>query len=169
MAPVLRRRPIPDVVRGVALPAGDRRLAWALTTDGLPVVATTSALLLPGSEPVAWADVERATWLRPMLTVVRLADGPAPISGTGRETVLELSDDDGALPDVVQTGVTSSVAWTTRVRLPSGGGARVVGRRRSGREDLDWQVVYDPGTDVLDPAVRALAEAVVTRSRRSIG
>jgi hypothetical protein len=153
----------------VALPPGARRLGWAVTTGGEPVVATTAGLLLPGREPVAWADVERATWLRPLLTVVEVADGPAPVSGTGRETALALADDDGGLPDVLRAAVTSSVAWSTRVRLPGGGGARIAGRRRPGREDLDWQVVYDPGTDVLDPAVRAQAEAVVDRSRRAIG
>jgi hypothetical protein len=45
----------------------------------------------------------------------------------------------------------------------------VVGRRRHGQELFDWQVIYDPGTDVADPQVRAQAEAVVLRSRRSVG
>lgn len=163
------RRKVPDAVRAVALPPGERRVAWTLTADGRPVVVARDVLLLPEREPVEWADVERVTWLRPLLSVVEVAAGRTAVSGSGRETALELTDDDGGVPDQVRSAVTSSVAWSTHVRFPTGGGARVVGRRRPGREELDWQVVYDPGTDVLDPAVRARAEAVVASSRRTIG
>jgi hypothetical protein len=151
-------------VRAVALEPGDRRTGWALTADGAPVVTTEQGLLLPGRERVDWADVERAGWQRPVLTVVESAQ----VAGTGRTTVLTLAEDDGGVPDVVRSGVTSSVAWTTHVRLGHGG-ARVVARRRPGQELLDWQVVYDPGTDVDDPQVRAQAEAVVLRGRRTVG
>jgi hypothetical protein len=92
------------------------------------------------------------------------------VSGAGRTTVLRLDEDaDGALADAVHAGVTSSVAWSTHVRLQPAGGARVVGRRQPGTDALAWQVVYDAGTDVHDPVVRAQAQAVVDRSRRTIG
>lgn len=165
-----RRRPVPEAVRALLLPAGERRLGWALTADGAPVVATASHLLLPGREPLPWGAVERAGWQRPVLTVVEVAPGAAPVSGTGPTTVLRLDEEaDGGLADAVHARVTSSVAWSTHVRFPSGGGARVVGRRRSGTDELAWQVVYDAGTDVHDPTVRAQAQAVVERSRRTIG
>jgi hypothetical protein len=156
-------------VRAVALEAGDRRTAWALTTDGSPVVATERGLVLPGCERVDWADVERAGWQRPVLTVVETAVDDPRVAGTGRTTTLTMQDDDGGLPDVVHAGVTSSVAWSSHVRFSPAGGARVVGRRRHDQELFDWQVVYDPGTDVDDPHVRAQAEAVVLRSRRTVG
>lgn len=162
------RRP-PDAVRSVAVPDGDRRLGWALTTAGDPVVATVRGLILPGRALVAWADLERASWLRPLLTVVELAPGDPAVSGTGRRTVLQIAEDEADLPDIVRTAVTSSVAWTTHVRLQPAGGARIVARRRPGQDQLDWQVVYDPGTDLADPAVRIQAEAVRDRSRRSLG
>lgn len=160
-----RRRPVPEVVRAVALKPGDRRTAWTLTDDGRPVVATERGLVLPGRERVDWADVERAGWQRPVLTVVE----SALVAGTGRTTTVTLQQDDGGLPDVVRSGVTSSVAWSSRVRLLPAGGARVVGRRRPGRESLDWQVVYDVGTDPSDPAVREQAEQHVLRARRTVG
>ena len=65
--------------------------------------------------------------------------------------------------------MTSSVAWSTHVRLQPAGGVRVVGRRRAGAERLVWQTVFDAGTDVHDPRVRAQADAVVARSQRTIG
>ena len=166
---LFRRRPVPDVVRAVALAPGDRRTAWSLTDDGRPVVVTTLGLLLPGRELVTWAQVERATWQRPVLTVAELAPGDAPVAGAGPRTELRLAEDDGGLPEAVRAGVSGSVAWSTHVRLQPAGGVRVVGRRRPGSDDLDWQTVYDAGTDVADPAVRGQAEAVVARSRRTIG
>lgn len=162
---LFRRRSVPDIVRAVQLASGDRRIAWALTDDGRPVVATAHGLVLPGRTPLAWADVERAGWRRPVLTVVEVAE----IAGSGSTTSVTLQDDDGGLSDVVHSGVTSSVAWTTHVPLRPAGGVRVVGRRRPGRELLDWQLVYDPGTDVDDPAVQAQSEQLVARARRTVG
>ena len=157
---------MPDTVRAVGVEAGDRRVAWALTDDEQPVLATERGLVLPGRDRVDWADVERAVWQRPVLTVVESAE----VAGTGRTTALRLrEDDDGGLPDVVRAGVTSSVAWSTHVRLQPAGGVRVVGRRRPEREDFDWQLVYDPGTDLADPAVRAQAEQAALRARRTVG
>jgi hypothetical protein len=160
-----RRRRVPDVVRTVALEQGDRRVAWALTDDGRPVVATERGLVLPGRPRVDWSDVERAGWQRPALTVVESSE----VAGSGCTTTVVLADDDGGLPEVVRAGVSSSVAWSRHVRLVPTGGVRVVGRRRPGQELLDWQCVYDPGTDVSDPEIRAQAESVVLRARRSVG
>lgn len=159
---------MPDVVRAAGVPEGDRRVAWALTPGGEAVVVTERGVLLPGRELLVWSAVERAVWKRPVLTLLQLEPGAAPISGAGRQVVVELVDDDGGVPDAVQAGVTGSVAWTTHLRLPAGG-VRVVGRRRPGEDVLDWQTVYDPGTDVHDPEVRRQGEALVARSRRTIG
>jgi hypothetical protein len=76
---------------------------------------------------------------------------------------------DDRLVDVVRAGVTTSVAWSTHVRLQPAGGVRVVGRRRPGRETFDWQLVYDPGTDLDDPVVRAQAEQAALRAQRTVG
>ena len=148
----------------MTLDAGERRTAWGLTTAGDPVVATDAGLRVPDSVHVDWPDVEKATWNRPVLEVFEVA----AVSGTGRRWRFELAEE-GELPETVRSAVTASVAWSTHVGLHPAGGVRVVGRRRPGRELLDWQLVYDRGTDVSDPAVQAQAQAVLADARRTIG
>jgi hypothetical protein len=161
---LLRRPPVPEQVRAVQLEPGERRLAWGTTTTGQPVVASDLGLRLPGSPRLAWADVERATWRRPQLVVTQVAE----VDGAGRRWTLDLAEE-GELADVVRTRVTDSVAWSNHVKLQPAGGVRIVGRRRPGQELLDWQLVYDVGTDLDDPAVRAQGEALVLDARRTIG
>ena len=159
-----RRRAVPDAVKALALPPGDRRVAWALTAAGEPVVATTSGLLLPGQPLLLWRRVEKAVWARPVLRVREVAE----VAETGAEHVLELVDE-GDLAEVVRDRVTSSVAWATPARIMPEGGVRVVGRRVPDAEDLEWQLVFDPGTDLDDPLVRAQAEHALSSARRAIG
>lgn len=161
---LLRRRPVPDAVREVVLEPGERRRAWGLTTAGDPVVATDLGLHLPRTPRLDWADVERATWRRPVLAVSRVAR----VDGTGARWQLELVEE-AELADVVRSAVTASVAWSNHVRLEPAGGVRVVGRRRAGQDALDWQLVYDSGTDLGDPAITQQAEALLQDARRTIG
>ena len=155
---------MPEVVKAVPLEPGERRRSWALTAAGDPVVATDLGLLLPGSPRLAWADVEKATWKRPMLEVVRVSN----VSGSGTRWRLQLEQEHD-LPDTVRSAVTASVGWSTHVPLAAGGGVRVVGRRRPGLEVLDWQLVYDPGTALDDPQVQAQSAAVLLDARRTVG
>lgn len=158
------RRVVPAVVKAVALEPGERRTAWALTSSGDPVVATDLGLRIPGSERLAWPDVEKAVWKRPLLEVVRVA----AVSGTGTAWRLPL-EDEGDLPETVRSSVTASVAWSTHVALHPDGGVRVVGRRRPGRDALDWQLVFDRGTDPDDPELQRQAQAHLLEARRTIG
>lgn len=160
--PLLRRTP--TAVRAVALPDGERRVAWALTTDGEPVVATDRALLLPAPVRLPWEQVERAGWRPPRLEVLEVA----AVEGTGTRHVL-LLDEVGDLPATVRARVTGSVAWSVHEKLSPAGGVRVVGRRVPGEELLQWQLVYDRDTDRDDPLLRAQAEALLERARTSVG
>ena len=92
----------------------------------------------------------------------------APVDGTGESWQLELAEEND-LADVVRTRVTDSVAWSNHVKLKPAGGVRLVGRRRPGQELLEWQLVFDAGTDPDDPQLRAQADALVSDARRSIG
>ncbi len=158
-----RRRP-PAAVGDVPLEAGERRLAWALTVTGEPVVATDLGLRCAGASRLDWPDVERVSWQRPQLTVFAVA----AVAGAGSRRQVELADD-GGLPEVVRSHVTASIAWSRHHALRPAGGVRIVGRRRPGRELLDWQLVYDPDTDPTDPDRRAQAEALLLDARRTIG
>ena len=155
---------MPDQVRAVALEPGERRLGWALTTTGEPVLATDLGLRLPDGGRWAWPDIERVSWRRPQLLVVRVSAS----EGSGPRVQLELEQEE-ALADVVRSQVTGSIAWSDHVKLVPSGGVRVVGRRRPGQDLLEWQLVFDAGTDPDDPSLRAQADEVVLRARRTVG
>lgn len=161
----LRRTPVPDVVKDLPLEPGERRVAWALTPTGQPVVATERALHL-GGPPLAWDAIERVSFAAPVLTVVALSEQ----EGSGPQHVVELDLASGTdLPAVVRARVSASVAWSSRVKLQPRGAVRIVARRRAGREVLDWQLVFDRDTDPHDPALRAQAEQHVAAARRTVG
>ena len=166
--PSLRRligRPqLPEGVRAVPLEPGERRLGWGVTTRGDAVLATTLGLRLPGAERLDWADVERATWRRPVMVVVKVS----AVDGSGPRWQLDLETEHD-LADAVRAQVTASVGWSDHVKLQPAGGVRLVGRRRPGHELLDWQMVFDAGTDPDDPQLRTQAEAVLLDVRRRIG
>jgi hypothetical protein len=155
---------VPDAIKAVALPDHQRRLAWALTEAGEPVVAGDRDLVLPGGGALAWTDIERVSWKRPDLLVVEASE----VEGSGAHHRLRLAGD-GDLPGVVYDRVSGSVAFQTHEKLAPGGGVRLVGRRQPGRDDLRWQLVFDPGTDTSDPLVRAHAEQRLEAARRTIG
>jgi hypothetical protein len=162
----LRRTPVPQVVKGVALGPGQRRIAWAVTPEGAPVVASSSALHLPDGTVLGWDSIERALWDKPTLRLIELTESEG--SGRRHEVTLDLEHDTD-LPETVRARVSASVAWSSHVKLQPSGGVRIVGRRRTGMEVLDWQLVFDRGTDPDDPALRAQAEEHLSAARRTIG
>lgn len=158
-------RKVPAAVKGVTLEPGDRRVAWALSADGEPVVATERGLLLPGLPRIDWPSVERAAWARPLLSVRLSCD----VEGAGPLHAVALSEDEGDLPEVVRARVTASVAWSRHERLGTGGGVRVVGRRSPGRDQLDWQLVWDRESDRDDPRCQTAAAQLLDGARATIG
>ena len=151
----------PEAVRRLRLE--ERRLAWGVTPDGTPLVATPSALHV-GDEQLPWTGVERVSWQPPVLTVVEVAR----VEGTGRRRTWELAQD-ARLAETVRTAVTSSIGWSDRRVLSPQGAVRLVGRRTPGTDALDWQTVWEPGTDPDDPALQAQAQLHVDALRRTLG
>jgi hypothetical protein len=163
---IFRRTSVPEAVKAVALGPGERRVAAALTPDGQPVVASTRALYLPDGTTLGWDEIERARWDKPELVLTELTE----LEGSGRQHRLQLDlTHDTDLPEEVRTRVSSSYVWSSHARLAPSGGVRIVGRRRAGLETLDWQLVFDRGTDPHDPALRAQAEQHLAAARRAIG
>lgn len=150
----------PAAVR--ALEVSERRLAWGLTDDGVPLVATASALYA-GSDRFPWWQVERAHWQPPRLTVVETA----PVEASGARRSWSLAQE-SHLAEMVHACVTSSVAWSD-VRKLGATSVRLVGRRVPDRDPLTWQVVWGSPEAAADPALAAQAERWVDELRRSIG
>ena len=163
---LFRRTAVPDAVKAVEVGAGERRIAWGLTPDGQPVVASSRALYLPDGTVLGWDEIERAHWDRPALDIVELTEH----EGSGRRHHVELDlEHDTDLPETVRARVSASVAWSSHVKLQPRGGVRIVGRRRAGMEVLDWQLVFDRDTDPADAALRAQAQEHLAAARRTIG
>ncbi|MBK5307691.1 MAG: hypothetical protein JJD92_13475 [Frankiaceae bacterium] len=161
-----RRTAVPDVVKAVAVAAGERRIAWAATPDGRAVVASSRALYLPDGTVLGWDEIERAHWEKPSLEIVELTER----EGSGRRHHVDLDlEHDTDLPETVRARVSASVAWSSHVKLRPKGGVRIVGRRRVGMEVLDWQLVFDRDTDPQDPGLRAQADEHLAAARRTIG
>lgn len=147
--------------------AGERVLAW-LPSGSSSLVATDVALLLPeGSEParVPWDLVLRAQWAEDSLDVT-VQSGPG-----GRPVVVHVpvTGDISTLAGVVRERVNASIVVQDHVTLSGTAGARVVARRVPGSTDLRWSVVFDPGLDPSDPALRAAADAALAELRASLG
>lgn len=157
----MKRSSVPDAVR--QLDVDERRLAWGLTDDGLPLVATPTALYV-GPERLPWTQVERISWVPSTLTVLEVAE----VEGSGRRRSFALAED-RHLAEVVRARVTSSVGWSDRRSLTPAGAVRLVGRRTPGVDLLDWQVVWEQGTDPSDPALQAQAQEWVAALRKTIG
>jgi hypothetical protein len=155
------RRQVPDGVR--ALAPTERRLAWAVTEDGTPLVATPTSLYA-GELVLPWTTVAKVVWQPPVLTVREVAD----VEDAGPAHRFALAQDE-QLAEVVRAQVTTSVAWSDVRRLEPGGKVRLVGRRVPGVDALLWQLVWLDGTDPHDPALRAQADALVASLRGSIG
>jgi hypothetical protein len=152
---------VPQVVKDLRTP--ERRIAWGLTADGLPLVATGSTLYA-GLLELAWVDVEKVSWQPPLLTVTEVAE----VEGAGATHTWEVAED-ARLAETVRARVTSSIGWTGRRALGLAGHVRLVGRRVPDRDPLRWQVVFEAGTDPQDPRLRAQAELLVEELRRTIG
>lgn len=155
------RRSVPQVVRD--LRTDERRIAWGVTVDGLPLVATPTTLYA-GTERLTWVSVEKVVWRPSTLTLHEVAE----VEGTGRVRAWELAED-GRLAETVRERVTASVGWSDRRTLAPGAQVRLVGRRVPGQDLLEWQVIWAPGTDPRDPVLQAQVRRELDGLRRSIG
>lgn len=163
------RRERPPAEALAALDRDERVVSWASTSGSDAVLATPLGIWFPGAtERISWHLVDKATWRDGVLSVIAARD-----TGDGvldelppRAARLVVPRD---LPQTVRARVERSIASTRHYRLPAGGGVRVVGRRVPGRDGVTWQLVFDPGVDRDDPAVRAAAAEMVQQSRSFFG
>ena len=153
---------------------GERVLAWMAVGES-SLVATDTALVLPEDDGVRrpagdhlrvpWDRVLRASWEPEIVEVTA-----QPETG-GRPVVhrVRIVGEPGVLPEVVRERVTSSIVVQHHAVLDGERGARFIARRVPGSTDLRWSVVFDPGLDPSDPALRAAADEILARLRTSLG
>ena len=166
-----RRRPPAEAL--APLDRHERVASWASTVDGGAVVATPLGLWLPAAggdaaERLPWHLIDKATWRDGTLTVTAAADSGSGVLTEQPPRAVRLAQPRD-LPQTVRVRVLRAIAFSRHYPLPSGGGVRVVGRRVPGRDGLSWQLVFDPGVDRDDPAVRAHAAVLVDQSRAEVG
>ncbi len=155
----------PPEVRELPAP-GERVIAWGRAGGGEPVVVTATALYLPAgngrADRLPFERIASASWVDPVLEIHTV--GPAR-----RRHAVRLAEP-GRVPPAVRERVTASIVVTEHVTLGPGAGARITARRGpSGEDPATWNVVFDPGLDPSDPALRAAADAAIERLREATG
>ena len=160
-----RERPPREVAAAVT--SRERVLAWA-PYDGGHLVATVDGLWDVPAPPapasrLPWDEVDRAEWHDGHLSmqVTRPDDDPRVM---GFEVLAP-----GRLPEVIKDRVNASIVVNDWHRLTTGGGVRVLGRRRHGDERLRWLLAFDRPTDATDPEKRAEAATHLRLARESVG
>jgi len=165
------RKPKLPVSKTPQLENGERVVAW--TPQGPDaVVVTNRGLFIPGRSRMRWHEIHKAIWRDGTLTLVPAAMDVA--HGDGYSVVEDLPAVSvalalpGEVPKRVRERVTGSVAYTSHYPLPTGGAARVVARRVSGRNGLSWSVRFEGGVDHDDPVVREVTADLVAAAKASI-
>lgn len=162
---IFRRTPLPDDLAG-ALPAGERVLAFAAYDAGHLVATLAGFWECPReAAPVLWHwdEIDRAEWVEGHLLMRVTPDGGEPRSVSFTTTA------PGRLPEVVRERVNASIVINDWHRLASGGGVRVLARRRAGEERLRWLLAFDRESDAEEPASRAEAAERLRLARESVG
>jgi hypothetical protein len=168
---MLFRKPKLPASKTPALEDGERILAW--TPHGVDaIVVTNRGLWLPGRPRLRWHEIHKAIWQDGTLTLIPAATSVA--EGDGYNVVEDTApvsvrlDLPGDVPKRIRERVTGSVAYTSHHPLPTGGAARVVARRVSGRDGLTWSVRYEGGAQREDPQVQAVTAELVSAAKASI-
>jgi hypothetical protein len=167
-----REKPPPEAV--ARLDPDERVVSWAPAPGGA-VVATPLGLWLPGvPDRLPWHLIDKVIWRSNTLTLIPAVDsgGGVLVEQPPRSVRLEEPRD---IPQNVRARIEKAIAFTRHHPLPGAEGAglrrgvRVVGRRVPGQDGVSWQLVFDPGVDRDDPAVRAAASAFVDQARAELG
>jgi hypothetical protein len=166
----LRRPSMPprlpaDVVDRLAIPGTEKVVAWGSSIDGTFIVATDRAMYADALiDRTPWSRISKASWEEPVLTLTLL-----DASGRVKRPVRVRIDDSRDLPPAVHDRVTASVVVSERVDLGDGAKALLAARKDSDAGQIRWSVVFDPGRDPSDPALRAAADAALAQLRGSLG
>ncbi|HEY0167714.1 MAG TPA: hypothetical protein VGB75_11805 [Jatrophihabitans sp.] len=143
---------------GLWLPAvpGEPAASGEPAVSGEPAASSGGAGdSAPGWRRIGWEHVVKATWGEDGLQVIEGALDDTGVVTDLPALTLRLAEPRN-LPTVVKTRVEASIARWEQVRVP-GGTARVVARRRTGKDGLLWTARLDSGTPDSPAARAALA------------
>jgi hypothetical protein len=152
-----RERPPDEVLAG--LDPDERFVAWADTSDGSVVVATSLGLWWPfpaGLRRVAWQNIDKVTWRDGTLALVE-ADVEDDLLLVDRPPVAVQVTTARDLPPVVRKRVEANIVKSELLSI-AGGAVRFVGRRQPGRDGLVWWARLEPSTpdtEQVRSAIRA--------------
>lgn len=164
-----RERPPAEAL--APLDKDERVVSWATAPGGAAVLATPKGLWLPGiPDRLPWHLIDKAVWKDGILSVIPAVDTGDGVLAEQPARAVRLSVPRN-LPHTVRVRVQKAIAFTRHHPLPGGTrkGVRVVGRRVPGEDGVTWQLVFDPGVDPGDPAVRTAATAYVEQARAELG
>ena len=163
----------------IALPAGERLLAWADIEGGaaagtrdalylrLPTDESSPATQAEGTIRIPWEHVQAADW-DPEASTLRVAE--VGHWGETRPVHQLMLREPGHLLELVRERVTASILLQRHVTVSARRGVRVIARRApSGAQQVRWTFEYDEGVDPDDPAVRLVADAALVQARDEVG
>ncbi|MGL5809150.1 MAG: hypothetical protein ACRCYQ_04310 [Nocardioides sp.] len=160
-----RRTPRPRI----ALPRGERLLAWASLPGG-HIGGTREALYLSRGEEVIrlpWQRVHSAVW-DPETDVLRV-DEVGEWGADRPVHELRVSHPSRLLP-MVRERVTASILLQRQVTIEGRRGLRVIARRPpTGSGEVVWFYEYDEGIDPDDDRVRTAARQTLAAAREELG
>jgi hypothetical protein len=157
-----RRTPdLPDDARATLGLAPEERVLSAARLPGRDWIAATDQSLAAAQWRADWVAVTHAQWYddTSTLDIAWLDD-----AGERQARSLLLAEP-GRLPETVHERVTATILLSRQLAVSGRSGVRVVARQQPSSDEVQWQVVADPGVDAADPQVSArVAEAIRTMS-----
>lgn len=114
-------------------------------------------------ERLPYDKILKAVWHDEQLTL----EIWEPSLAAGRTEIV--FDEPGHLPETVRERIQSTVLVSRHVPLHSGSGVLISARRPLDGSDIRWTMLFDPGINSHNPALRALAEAALADLRDRTG
>jgi hypothetical protein len=156
---------LPDDARATLdLAHRERVLSAARLRDGGWLAATDQGLVGAGWR-APWSAATHAQWYDDAATLqVAWLDA----AGERQDQSLVL-DEPGMLPETVHERVTATILLSRHLPVRGRDGVRVVARRQPGSDEVEWQVVADPGVDAGDPQVGTMVREGIRAMSADLG
>ena len=157
----------------VALPRGERLLAWCAAADGTVLAGSREALYLDAASTdsvrLPWEQVETASWDRDddLLTITEVGEWGRPRPEHAYPITVEAEPE--RLLGLLRERVTASIVLQRHVPISGRRGVHVIGRRPpTGDHEITWLYEFDPRIDPADPVVLANAREALRAAQAGV-